>query len=416
MKVSKKSHRLALRFSESDPPRLEKTYFWFGQSQSPVEQSFDGTVKGLAWDKGAMSLCYWLIQYRISKHHPDDGLYEVPQDGQTDLFATLLNLLDSPRQFDDVFGKEPGMGANSRAVLKLIFPQTNPRKHRKATIDPAQLATDALIIKRGANDVAAVPSLKKLLAQIANAYAEQPSRKKEESEKAPSLTPTIPPPQEPSRINVAANDDVISEALASISSLPAFSARDIATEDELYRLWQIDCSAYGEHAITFEQFLAQWQAFPHFPKALFFQNEIAAAIGILPTTEARMKDFAEGRVSEASLQDDPLGKFMIGNVNAWLIDGMVRNPKFPMAATRELVCSSILSWINDGLISYPLNIYAIGQNRRGMNLITRAGFKLIKTAESLPDGMPFYFLHIESEAQLLRLLLERLRCYASITP
>lgn len=213
-----------------------------------------------------------------------------------------------------------------------------------------------------------------------------------------------------------ASNDVVGEALSNVCSLPDFAARDIATQGELHRLWQIDCSAYGERSITFEQFHAQWLAFPHFPKALFFQNEIAAAIGILPTTEARMKDFAEGRVSESSLQDDPLGQFMIGNVNAWLIDGMVRNPKFPMAATRELVCSSILSWINDGLASYPLNIYAIGQNRRGMNLITRAGFKLIKTAESLPDGMPFYVLHVESEAQLLRLLLERLRCYASIAP
>lgn len=214
----------------------------------------------------------------------------------------------------------------------------------------------------------------------------------------------------------AANQDVVSEVLAGVSSLPDFAARDIATQDELRRLWQIDCAAYGERSITFEQFLAQWQSFPHFPKALFFRDEIAAAIGILPTTEARMKDFAEGRVSEASLQDDPLGEYMIGNVNAWLIDGMVRNPKFPMAATRELVCSSILSWIGDGLMCYPLNIYAIGQNRRGMNLITRAGFKLIKTAESLPDGMPFYVLHVESESKLLRLLLERLRCYASIAP
>ncbi len=230
----------------------------------------------------------------------------------------------------------------------------------------------------------------------------------------PQPTSVFFPPPAPIEEKIPA--DFVGEALASVSSLPDYVARDIATQNELYRLWQIDCAAYGERSITFEQFLAQWLAFPHFPKALFHQNEIAAAIGILPTTEARMKDFAEGRVSEASLQDDPLGQFMIGNVNAWLIDGMVRNPKFPMVATRELVCASILSWINDGLISYPLNIYAIGQNRRGMNLITRAGFKLLKTAESLPDGMPFYVMNVESEAKLLRLVLERLRYYASIAP
>jgi hypothetical protein len=212
------------------------------------------------------------------------------------------------------------------------------------------------------------------------------------------------------------NDDVVGEALATISSLPEFAARDIATQKELYRLWQIDCAAYGERSITFEQFHAQWLAFPHFPKALFYQNDIAGAIGIMPTTETRMKDFAEGRIREADLQNDDLGQFMTGSVNVWLIDGIVRNPKYPRTATRELLCSSILSWIVDGLIRYPLNIYAIGQNRHGMNLITRAGFKLIKTAESLPDGMPFYVLSAESEAKLLRLLLERLRYYASITP
>ncbi|MBE0540998.1 MAG: hypothetical protein IH623_06410 [Verrucomicrobia bacterium] len=197
MKASKETHRLALRFSETGPIQLDKTYFWFGENQPPIEKPFDGTVKGLAWDKNAMSLCYWLIRYRISKHRPDSGFYEVPHDGKTGLFDTLLNLLDTPRNFNEVFGKESGSGGNARNVLKIIFPQTHPRRHRKATIDPVRLPADAIIIRRGTKDVAAPAALTKILEEIETAYAAQPSRKKDRVKPTTALTPTTPGPQTP---------------------------------------------------------------------------------------------------------------------------------------------------------------------------------------------------------------------------
>jgi hypothetical protein len=209
-----------------------------------------------------------------------------------------------------------------------------------------------------------------------------------------------------------ANASAITDTLECICSSSGFHLRDIANQDELYRLWQIDCAAYDDRSITFAQFLSQWQAFPHFPKALFRHEDIAAAIGIMPTTEERMTQFRDRHIQEADLQNDNLGQFMSGGVNVWLIDGIVRNPKYPKSATRELVCSSILSWIHDGLIRYPVTIYAIGQNRAGMNLITRAGFTLLKPAEALPDGLPFYRMTCNSELDLLKLLVVRLRSYA----
>ena len=196
MKSNKTACRLELRFADTGAAKLEQTCFWFGQTETRVVQPF-GEVKGLAWDKNAMSLCYWLIHYRLSKHDPGKGLYEVAGETARELFDTLLNLLDTPREFCMVFGKEPDKGANARNVLKLVFPQANPRKHRRATIDPRLLPPKSILIRRGAREVDDRRLLNKLARQIERAYAQQPSRKKDAAAELPVMTPTPPPPVQP---------------------------------------------------------------------------------------------------------------------------------------------------------------------------------------------------------------------------
>lgn len=183
----------------------------------------------------------------------------------------------------------------------------------------------------------------------------------------------------------------------------------IRTEAELLNLWTIDNEAYGDGNITFDHFLALWNAFPAGLHVLFHENEIMGAMGLWPVTSAWAEQIKSAQLKEAEL--DPHAVCEAGSRAAcrWYITGLMLRAELIGAggAVKTLLNGALGAWVNELQVDYPCEILALAYSNEGERLLRRFGFHIAQHASRMPDNCPLYRLAADSKGELAALFRSR---------
>jgi hypothetical protein len=174
------------------------------------------------------------------------------------------------------------------------------------------------------------------------------------------------------------------------------------TPELLDRLYEIDCEAYGSHAVD-RSILERWVAqCPQTITLLMIDGEIIGAFGLLAVSEEQIRLFIAGKLEEKdfiSLPEDVEGH------RFWYWSGVVVVPEYrrsQMSPLRPLLARGIDAWLSSGRASEDAYVFACGCTKEGTGLLGRFRFEQIKSASEMADDAALYSRRISASLETNR--------------
>jgi hypothetical protein len=160
----------------------------------------------------------------------------------------------------------------------------------------------------------------------------------------------------------------------------------------LDKLYELDCQAYGRHAVK-REVLERWVSQnPMAITILMDGQDIAGAFGFLPLSERQCRLFIGGQIGEADL--DCLPEDSIG-CKFWYWSGLVVAPQYRKVASsplKRLLMLGIDEWLAAQRRDHQLtHVYSAGCSNDGEQLLERFKFEKIIEAEHMADDAPLYY-------------------------
>jgi hypothetical protein len=160
----------------------------------------------------------------------------------------------------------------------------------------------------------------------------------------------------------------------------------------LDKLYDLDCQAYGRHAVD-RNILERWVGQnPMAITLLMDGQDIAGAFGFLPLSEEQCRRFIGGEIGEADL--DCLPEDTIG-CKFWYWSGLVLAPQYrkvTKSPLKRLLMLGIDEWLVSRRRDHGLtHIYSLGCSTDGENLLDRFKFERIIEPEYMADDAPLYY-------------------------
>ncbi len=181
--------------------------------------------------------------------------------------------------------------------------------------------------------------------------------------------------------------------------------KQIESDNELVKLWEIDRAAYGDASISLELFREWHSSYSKGLHALFVGRRVVGACGVWPVSKSWCMRLRSGKERESSINSAMLHRCGNEKSSYWYISGIVLDPNIRRTrAILILLNSGLRSWLQRSQVKYPLEVYALGSSAHGIALLDRVGFEQILDASQTPDGMPLYCLHMPSRRVLLNSL------------
>jgi hypothetical protein len=175
---------------------------------------------------------------------------------------------------------------------------------------------------------------------------------------------------------------------------PKFSIDYPGTPSLLDQLYELDCEAYGKHAVD-RSILERWVNECPASITLIMDGEtIAGAFGLLAVSEGQIRKFIAGELKEADfecLPDD------IENHRFWYWSGIVLAKKYRLCRSsplRKLLSWGVDCWLTSDRLAEKACVYATGCTTEGENLLGRFKFEQIKSGEEMKDGVPLFVREI----------------------
>ncbi|MBC7515520.1 MAG: hypothetical protein H7237_03655 [Alkalinema sp. FL-bin-369] len=167
----------------------------------------------------------------------------------------------------------------------------------------------------------------------------------------------------------------------------------------LDQLYQLDCEAYGAHAVD-RSILERWvKVCPESITLILADGEIAGAFGLLATSEEQTRKFIAGNLRESEFECLP---GTIENHRFWYWSGVVLAKKYRLSRSsplRKLLSWGIDCWLASDRLAKEAYVYSSPCTQEGQNLLDRFDFERIKSAEEMADSIPLYVRHIKNPHQ-----------------
>ena len=183
------------------------------------------------------------------------------------------------------------------------------------------------------------------------------------------------------------------------------------TPNLLDRLYELDCEAYGPHAVD-RSILERWvDICPESITLILADGEIAGAFGLLAISEEQTRQFIAGKLKESEFECLP---GTIENHRFWYWSGIVLANKYRLSRSsplRKLLSWGIDCWLTSDRLAQKAFVYSSPCSQDGQNLLDRFKFEQIKSAAEMADGIPLYVRQIinpqEMRSELGGLLSEK---------
>jgi hypothetical protein len=177
---------------------------------------------------------------------------------------------------------------------------------------------------------------------------------------------------------------------------------------ELHDLWAIDNEAYAEASITYEKFEDWWRCYPSGLHALFFRTRVMGAIGIWPLSARCAGLLAAARLKESEITGRQMRILSEAPARCWYVSGIVLRPELIGGrAIRILLSHGVGSWLSSAKIQFPSELLALAYSKQGQALLEGFNFFKIQNADTMPDRVPLFGLHLTSKQQFVSSLKQR---------
>lgn len=167
----------------------------------------------------------------------------------------------------------------------------------------------------------------------------------------------------------------------------------------LDQLYQIDCEAYGAHAVD-RSILESWvKVCPESITLIMDGDSIAGAFGLLAISEEQIRQFIAGNLRESEFKCLPDS---IENHRFWYWSGIVLAKKYRLSRSsplRKLLSWGIDCWLTSDRLAKDAYLYSSPCTQEGQNLLDRFEFEKIKSAEEMADDIPLYVREIKNPQQ-----------------
>jgi hypothetical protein len=178
----------------------------------------------------------------------------------------------------------------------------------------------------------------------------------------------------------------------------------------LDKLYDLDCEAYGRHAVD-RSILERWVGQNPMSITLLMDGaDIAGAFGFLALSEEQCRHFIGGKIGEADLNCLP--ENAIG-CKFWYWSGLVVAPEYRKAKQsplKRLLMLGIDEWLQSDRRDRELaHVYSLGCTVDGVNLLDRFAFERILEPEFLKDDAPLFYRAVRDKAAGQHDLLEFFR-------
>lgn len=175
---------------------------------------------------------------------------------------------------------------------------------------------------------------------------------------------------------------------------PKFSIDYPGSPSLLDQLYELDCEAYGKHAVD-RSILERWVSqCPASITLIMDEGTIAGAFGLLAVSEEQVRKFIAGDLKEEdfeSLPDD------VENHRFWYWSGIVLAKKYRLSRLsplRKLLSWGVDCWLTSDRLAEKAYVYATGCTTEGENLLERFKFEQIRTGKEMKDGVPLFVREI----------------------
>lgn len=164
----------------------------------------------------------------------------------------------------------------------------------------------------------------------------------------------------------------------------------------LDKLYELDCEAYGRHAVD-RSILERWVGQnPRSITLLMEGEDIAGAFGFLALSEEQCRQFIAGNIGESELNCLPED---FEGAQFWYWSGLVIAKQYRKAKKsplKKLLMMGIDEWLTTDRRNHSLShVYSTGCTVDGINLLDRFGFEKIIDAEHMADGAPLFYRKVE---------------------
>jgi hypothetical protein len=175
---------------------------------------------------------------------------------------------------------------------------------------------------------------------------------------------------------------------------PKFSIDYPRSSSLLDQLYELDCEAYGKHAVD-RSILERWVSqCPASITLIMDEGTIAGAFGLLAVSEEQVRQFIAGDLKEEnfeSLPDD------VEDHRFWYWSGIVLAKKYRrsrLSPLRKLLSWGVDCWLTSDRLAEKAYVYATGCTIEGENLLERFKFEQIRTGKEMEDGVPLFVREI----------------------
>ncbi len=176
------------------------------------------------------------------------------------------------------------------------------------------------------------------------------------------------------------------------------SVKLVSSKSELMSLWRLDVDLYGqEDMISYELFLAWWNACPIGAHVLVDDGEIVGALGLWPLREAAFNELLGGQRPESRLSSRSFHSAKdAAHARYWYAAGVTLRPKYRKRIHLHALKILIEATFRDLFVTIAgqssIDICALAYTQEGEALLSRFRFTEYRQASETVHKFPVYAL------------------------